>query len=460
MRILSGIAIGILAIPFGLGAVSGEAFAQYYDPYRDSPYYRSFEPDRSSGNESFIDEYGRLITVDPYGRVVAVEERGPQGAIVLDGPPPPGAVLEGPVGTVPPRYGDPFTGQDWDSAAERPVEAQPLPAPGTEPSQTAALPPEGTDPYATGSIGPQQPPQLWTQQPESDPAPTVAGPTGPNAKAQVAAYQVILDRAGASPGVIDGQMGSNVNKAVAAYEEITGRSIDFNDPQALAEELYATGGPAVIEYTITNEDVSGPFVASIPSDYSEKALLDHMSYERVTEKLAERFHMDERYLQEINPGADFNRPGTIIKVMNVGDRITTPVVRIEADKGRKQVRGYGEDGRLVVAYPASIGSSSTPSPEGEVEVTRIALNPNYTYNPKVNFQQGENTQILTIPPGPNGPVGTVWIALSRPTYGIHGTPEPSQIGRTYSYGCIRLTNWDATELAKIVSPGVTVTFVE
>ena len=105
-------------------------------------------------------------------------------------------------------------------------------------------------------------------------------------------------------------------------------------------------------------------------------------------------------------------------------------------------------------------TADTPSPSGIVTVERVALNPGYTYNPKINFQQGANDKILNIPPGPNGPVGTVWMALSKPTYGIHGTPDPSKIGRTQSHGCVRLTNWDATELAKMVKPGVTVEFVD
>ncbi|MEC9462166.1 MAG: L,D-transpeptidase, partial [Pseudomonadota bacterium] len=178
------------------------------------------------------------------------------------------------------------------------------------------------------------------------------------------------------------------------------------------------------------------------------------------EMLAERFHMDEGYLRELNPGVDFSIPGTTIKVVEPGPVKKGNVARIVANKGLKQVFAYGEDGSLIAAYPASIGSADTPSPSGTVTIERIALDPGYTYNPKVNFQQGNNTKVLQIPPGPNGPDGTVWLALSKPTYGIHGTPEPSKIGRTQSHGCIRLTNWDATELAKMVKAGVTVEFVE
>ncbi|HEX5934452.1 MAG TPA: L,D-transpeptidase, partial [Pseudorhizobium sp.] len=172
------------------------------------------------------------------------------------------------------------------------------------------------------------------------------------------------------------------------------------------------------------------------------------------------FHMDENYLKALNPGTDFSIPGTTIKVINPGKPKTGAVARIVADKSKEQVLAYAEDGSLIAAYPATIGSTDTPSPTGTHSVQRIALDPGYTYNPKINFKQGNNDKILQIPPGPNGPVGTVWIALSKPSYGIHGTPEPSKIGKTNSHGCIRLTNWDATELAKMVKPGVTVEFVE
>jgi lipoprotein-anchoring transpeptidase ErfK/SrfK len=132
--------------------------------------------------------------------------------------------------------------------------------------------------------------------------------------------------------------------------------------------------------------------------------------------------------------------------------------QIVADKTLRQVRAYDAAGRLLTAYPATIGSQDNPSPTGVYTVVQATPMPNYTYNPRINFQQGENTQVLTIPPGPNGPVGSMWIALSKPTYGIHGTPEPALIDKTGSHGCIRLTNWDAEELATMLASGVTVTF--
>ncbi|RRI00693.1 hypothetical protein EH240_16830 [Mesorhizobium tamadayense] len=275
----------------------------------------------------------------------------------------------------------------------------------------------------------------------------------------VAELQVLLDRGGASPGVIDGRFGSNVDKALAAYNQITSSNLKSTDAVGIKAALAQSGGDAFASYTITPEDAAGPYVASIPEDYSQKARLDRMGYTSVTEALAERFHMDEGYLKSINKGLDFNRPGTIIKVANFGKLVSTPVARIVADKDKKEVFAYDASGKLVAAYPATIGSADTPSPTGIHTVSRIALDPNYTYNPSINFKQGQNDKILTIPPGPNGPVGSVWIALDKPTYGIHGTPDPSKIGKTESHGCVRLTNWDARELANLVSPGVTVEFV-
>ncbi|WP_082475821.1 MULTISPECIES: L,D-transpeptidase family protein [unclassified Rhizobium] len=278
--------------------------------------------------------------------------------------------------------------------------------------------------------------------------------------AEITALQVFLDREGFSPGVIDGKNGSNVTKAIEAWQQATGETLDPNNTEDILERLRLSGGLAITTYTITAADAAGPYVAEIPEDYAHKALLPHMSFTSTTEMLGERFHMDEAYLRELNPGVDFTIPGTIIKVINPGEPKTGKVTRIVADKPRKQVFAYDESGALIAAYPATIGSSDTPSPSGTVQVDRIALNPGYTYNPKINFKQGENDKVLTLQPGPNGPVGTVWIALSKPTYGIHGTPEPSKIGKTQSHGCVRLTNWDATELAKMVSVGTTVEFLD
>lgn len=284
-------------------------------------------------------------------------------------------------------------------------------------------------------------------------------PAQPTVK-NVALLQILMDRMGISPGVIDNQAGSNVRKALEAARAKTGRDLTSLTEEQLRAELQANGGPAFKSYTIQAGDVSGPFVAAIPVDYAQKAQLPAMSYISVSEMLAERFHMDENYLRQLNQDVNFAQIGAEIRVANPGPVKKETVVRIEADKAAEQVRAYDEYGNLVAAYPSTIGSAATPSPSGIVTIERIAINPNYTYNPKINFTQGQNKSVLTIPPGPNGPVGSVWMALSKPTYGIHGTPAPARIGKTNSHGCIRLTNWDAKELAGMVSKGVSVEFLE
>jgi lipoprotein-anchoring transpeptidase ErfK/SrfK len=273
---------------------------------------------------------------------------------------------------------------------------------------------------------------------------------------EVVRMQILLDRAGASPGVIDGFAGENVQKAIMAFEAMHGMPVDGSVDERVIEAL-EPGGPVVGHYVIAPEDVAA-IVPPIPDDYGEKAKRDFLGYESVAEEIAERFHMDVDLLEALNPGVAF-KAGDIVFVTAFGPNRGGQVARIEADKALRQVRAYDEAGQLLAAYPATIGSTETPSPSGTHEVMGVATMPDYTYNPEINFQQGANTEILRIPPGPNGPVGTIWIDLSKPSYGIHGTPEPSLIDKVASHGCVRLTNWDAEELAKMVKPGVTVEFL-
>ena len=290
--------------------------------------------------------------------------------------------------------------------------------------------------------------------------PASAGAASPDAAAApdpaIARLQILLDQQGASPGVVDGFDGENMRKAVMGIQAMAGMPpTGIVDGAVLA--IIETGQPVINDYVIADTDLDD-VTGATPDDYAEKAQLDFLGYGSVEEALAERFHMDIDLLILLNPGAVFE-PGNTISVVVTGPDRTGEVLRIEADKSLRQVRAFDAQGNLIATYPATIGSKNTPSPSGSYVVEVVASMPNYTYNPDINFQQGDNTEVLTIPPGPNGPVGSMWIALSKPTYGIHGTPEPSQIDKTASYGCVRLTNWDAQELGSMVAKGATVDFL-
>lgn len=273
--------------------------------------------------------------------------------------------------------------------------------------------------------------------------------------------QVLLDRVGISPGVIDGIPGDNVSKAVASFDRIYGQVDDGQiDPLEFDGLEASAPWPVLVTYQITAEDLVGPFLP-IPEDYAEKAQMARQGFSTPLEMFGERFHMDEDLLVALNPGVDFGVSGTAIVVADIGaDTGGLEISRIEVDKTAGELRGYDGANRLVIAYPASVGSEGTESPHGTHKVEGVAPDPIYYYNPDVNFRQGENTQKLQIPPGPNNPVGVVWIDLDAPTYGIHGTPEPAHINKTTSHGCVRLTNWDVTELSAMVKPGIEVAFVD
>ena len=269
--------------------------------------------------------------------------------------------------------------------------------------------------------------------------------------------QVLLDRAGSNPGVIDGVAGENVTKAIRGYEEILGLPAQGVMNKDLWKRLQSPE-PVVITYNIMSADLE-KMVEKIPQDYAEMAAMQWLGYTTGAEAIAEKFHMDEGFLISLNPSASFT-VGESIVVTNPGEPATVVISRIVADKSNKRLVIYGENGKPVIIYPATIGSDATPSPQGTHEIKGVAVFPTYAYNPDINFKQGENSEKLTIPAGPNGPVGSIWIDLTEPTYGIHGTPEPSKISKTSSHGCVRLTNWDAAELAKLVKPGIEVSFVD
>jgi lipoprotein-anchoring transpeptidase ErfK/SrfK len=279
---------------------------------------------------------------------------------------------------------------------------------------------------------------------------------GDTPSTSIVRLQILLDRAGASPGVIDGLDGGNLRHALAAFEVMRGLPVDGKiGPQVIGAIDADT--QVVGSYVVTADDLS-TVVGAIPKDYAKMAKMKYLGYARASEALAERFHMDEDFLTALNPTATFAEGETIF-VADLGSGKRGKAVRLEVDKAEGQLRAYAEDGSLLAAYPATIGSEDNPSPSGTHTVRAVVENPTYTYNPKLNFKQGNNNKVLTLPPGPNGPVGTIWIDLSEPSFGIHGTPEPARIDKTGSHGCVRLTNWDAQELGKLLTQGVPVQFL-
>lgn len=280
------------------------------------------------------------------------------------------------------------------------------------------------------------------------------GDLPPGRSALMAKIQVLLDRSGTSPGVIDGYRGGMSESAIGAFERRARLPVDgVMDAQVWQLLLPYSAAPLVMEYTITSTDAEG-LVAEIPTDYAEKAKLKSLGYTSIAEKLGERFHMDEKFIAYLNPGKSLV-PGTVIQVTAPAKPMKARAIRIIVDKSTRRVAVYDAAGEMISDYPATIGSDQTPSPSGVHTVVTVAFNPNYTYNPEKNFKQGNNDKPLIVPSGPNAPVGNVWIDLTKPTYGIHGTPTPSQLFRNQSYGCVRLTNWDAQELAGMVVSGKT-----
>jgi lipoprotein-anchoring transpeptidase ErfK/SrfK len=338
---------------------------------------------------------------------------------------------------------------------------------------------------APAPVSPRQPATTGQSQPADRSA--AKTPT-PSIDLETLRTQVMLDRAGFSPGAIDGKLGGNTKKALAQYQK------QASIPAAEVEALTA--------YTITAADAAGPFVPSIPADLVQQATLSSLAYTSLVESLAERFHSTPALLQELNPGMEF-KEGDQIQVPNV-EPLIAPVEKPEpspealaaADKERA-ARPAGTSGRrgpaapkqpntvamrpdvtvtvsrassaLTVAdaggrtilyAPVTTGSEHDPLPVGEWKVTGIQFNPSFNYNPDLFWDADPSHARAKIPSGPNNPVGLVWIDLSKEHYGIHGTPEPSAIGRSQSHGCVRLTNWDALKLAGLVKPGTRVVFSE
>ena len=267
--------------------------------------------------------------------------------------------------------------------------------------------------------------------------------------------QVLLDRAYFSPGEIDGAAGSNLRRALNGFQANRGLSVTGELDAATWTALNADAAPELQTYTIDATDVAGPFKA-IPTDMMEKAKLPALGYTSALEGLAEKFHASPALLKKLNPGKDLSRAGEEIVVPAVTPTAPLPAAaKVVVDKSDSTVSLQDAAGKTIAQFPASTGSEHDPLPLGEWKIQSIARDPVFHYNPALFWDANESHAKAKIPAGPNNPVGVVWVDLSKEHYGIHGTPEPSRIGKTQSHGCIRLTNWTALLLAKAVSPGMT-----
>lgn len=267
---------------------------------------------------------------------------------------------------------------------------------------------------------------------------------------EVLATQIALDRAGFSPGEIDGHSGPNLRRALAAYQRA------HEEAPSLLGDV-----PPLIEYTVTDADISGPFTPDIPAKLPDQAALDALNYRTPLEAIAERFHSSPVLLQQLNPQATFSRAGERVMVPNVAtapNAAPGPNITIVVTKSTSALTVEDAKGAVLFHAPVTSGSTHDPLPIGTWKITGVRRNPTFHYNPDLFWDATPGDRKATLQPGPNNPVGTVWMDLSKPHYGIHGTPEPSKIGHVESHGCVRLTNWDADRVARWVKPGTKVVF--
>ncbi|WP_454882661.1 L,D-transpeptidase family protein [Sphingomonas oryzagri] len=294
--------------------------------------------------------------------------------------------------------------------------------------------------------------------------------------------QVILDHLGFSPGVIDGKAGAGLKRAIVGFQKANGVVATGEIDQRTGAALDKFGATqAVRELTLTQADLAGQFVGPIPKKEDEQAKLPSLGYSNPLEMLAERYHTTNAVLIALNSPDTPVAPGSKIRVPNVvtggraypanlpdGYKQTLAGLNVDStqpqadhivvSKGDKTLSVYDAQDKLLAQFPVTTGSSHDPLPIGRWKIQAFDYNPKFHFNPKLFWDAKPGEKSAMLPPGPNGPVGVIWMDLDKPHYGIHGTPVPENIGRTASHGCVRMTNWDAARLSLMVKAGTPAIF--